>query len=172
VAWHEPPGALRQRNLGLAEVKVGNRLESFSLVNQGFQLLLDCWPGFPNDPALVTAIGKALLTAGRGADAAPAFEQAIQMEPNVALHYLHAGVAWKAAHDYKKAIAYLEKAQQLDPLLEEPYLELAEAYSQARDPAMVRQTCERYLKAFPKSLAAQTAVLNSRRLLPERSSRD
>ena len=36
VAWHDPLGALRQRNLGLAEVKVGDRLESVTLVNQGF----------------------------------------------------------------------------------------------------------------------------------------
>ncbi len=161
VAWRDPSGALAQRNLGLAEVKLGRRLESFALVNHGFQLLLDCWPSFPNDTSLLTGIGNALLAAGRGADAAAAFEQAIQMEPGVALHYLHAGLAWNTAHDYQKAAEYLEKALQLDPLLEQTYDELAVAYSGMHDPAMVRRTAERYLKAFPKSITAQTAALNS-----------
>lgn len=166
VAWRDPPGALARRNLGLADIRVGIRLESSTMVNQGFQLLLDCWPSFPNDPALLTGMGKALLASGHGADAAAAFEQAIQMEPNVALHYLQAGLAWNAAHDAKTAVARLEKACQLDPLMEEPYLELAAIYSQAHDSTMVRQTYERYLKAFPKSMAAQTAAANSRVMCP------
>jgi hypothetical protein len=41
MAWHEPAGALAKRNLGIAEIKVGDRTESFPLVAHGFQLLMD-----------------------------------------------------------------------------------------------------------------------------------
>lgn len=160
VAWHDPAGALAQRDLGLAEVKVGDRLEAFSLVNQGFQLLMNCWDAFPSDPALLTGLGKALLAANHGAEAAAAFEQAIQMEPNVAVRYLNAGLAWRAARDDRKAIDNLERTLSLDPLLEQPYLELASIYGAEHDTVMVRSTLERYLHAFPGSIRAQLAVRN------------
>ena len=154
-------GALAKRNLRIAEIKVGDRTESFPLVAHGFQLLMDSWPSFPNDPAVLTGIGKALLAAGHGAETAAVFQQAIQIEPENALNYLHAGLAWKAARRNTEAIQSLEKAIQLDPLLEQPYRERADVYSDARDLGMIRQTYERFLKAFPKSIRAQSAVLNS-----------
>jgi tetratricopeptide (TPR) repeat protein len=110
-----------------------------------------------------TGIGKAPLAAGHGAEAAAVFQQAIQIEPENALNYVHAGLASKAARRKTEAIQSLEKAIQLDPLLEQPYRELAGVYSGARDPAMTRQTYERFLKAFPKSIRAQSAVLNGDR---------
>ena len=162
VAWHDPAPALAKRNLGLAEVRVGDRLESETLVSQGFELLLDCWPDFPRDPAVLTEIGRALLAAGHGADAAPVFEQAIQLEPEVAVNYLHAGLAYEGARDDKRAIANFEKALELDPLLEQPYRELIAIYSGTGDAAMTRATAAKYLRAFPQNLAAQDAASASR----------
>jgi hypothetical protein len=158
VAWHDPPAAFAQRNLGLAGVEVGERLKSTTLISPSVQLLMSCWPDFPQDPPLLTAIGQVLLGVGDNENAAAVFERAIQAEPNVAAHYLHAALAWRQAKDQKKAIAYLEQALQRDPLLEEPYRRLADIYSEAHDTAMVRQTYARYLAAFPKSIEAQTAV--------------
>jgi Cytochrome c554 and c-prime len=158
VAWRDPAGALAQRDLGLAEVRVGDRLESFDLVNQGFQILMNCWDPFPNDPAVLTGIGKALLAANHGPEAAAAFEQAVQLEPKVAVRYLNAALAWKAAHQDQKAIDDLEKTLQLDPLLEQPYLELVSIYGAEHDREMMRRTLERYLHAFPRSVRAQMAV--------------
>lgn len=165
VAWNEPPAALEQRNLGLAHIEVGERLGSFNLVSQGFQLLLASWPEFPHDPALLTGIGQVMIGTGRegdARDAAALFERVIQIEPNVASNYLHTAMAWKLANDREKAVHYLEKALQLDPLLEEPYLVLAQTYSEAHEPAKVRQTYARYLEAFPKRLEAQTEVRGSK----------
>jgi tetratricopeptide (TPR) repeat protein len=167
VAWREPPAALIERNLGLAEIEVGERLKSLPTVLQGDQRLLACLPRFPNDPAVLTSIGQVLLGAGRGAEAAAVFGRVIQIEPNVASDYLHQALAWKAAHNPQKAIECLEKALQRDPLLEQPYRELAEIYSEAQDSAMLRQTYDRYRRAFPKSLEARAAALaeSSERLL-------
>jgi len=99
-----------------------------------------------------------LLGAGDNENAAGVFERAIQAEPNVAAHYLHAALAWRQAKDQRKAIAYLEQALERDPLLQEPYQRLAEIYSEAHDTARVRQTYQRYLTAFPQSIEAQTDV--------------
>jgi tetratricopeptide (TPR) repeat protein len=156
VAWHEPAGDLAQRNLGIADIKVGERHESFPLVNQGFELLRDSMEKFPNDAPTFTGLGDAFLTAGHSAEATASFEQAIQLEPNVAVHYLHAGLAWKQARDAQKAIDYFEKALQLDPLMEQPYRELEQIYSEAQDAAKVDATYERYLKAFHKTEKSPT----------------
>ena len=159
VAWYAPPAALQQRNLGLAEVEVGERSKSFQMVFQGHQRLVACLPEFPNDPAVLTSIGQVLLGAGRGIDAATVFERVIRIEPDVASNYLHEGLAWKTAHNNQKAIKYLEKALERDPLLEQPYRELAKTYSEAGNNAMVRVTMDRYRRAFPKSLEAKTAAV-------------
>jgi hypothetical protein len=155
AAWHSPAGALAERNLGLADVKVGDRLEDFPLVNQGFQLLMQCWSNFPDDPGLLNGLGTAVSDSGHGAEAAAIFEQAIQLEPSSAVDQLHAGLAWNVAHEDQKAIGYFEKALELDPLLEQPYLELAAIYAAESDSAKLRETYERYHKAFPQSLRAQ-----------------
>jgi len=158
VAWHDPPAALAQRNLGLAEIEVGEKVESFSLVMEGFQSLLKCWSQFPNDPPVLTGIGQVLMGTGRDEDAKGAIavlEQAIHNEPQVASNYFHAGLASKAAHDSKKAAQYLEKSLQLDPLLEQAYPELAAVYQEMHDSAKRRQTYDRYVQTFPQSIQAQ-----------------
>ncbi len=155
AAWHEPAGSLADRNLGLADVRVGDRHENFPLVYKGFQLLMQCWSGFPNDPALLNGLGLAVLASNHGNEAAASFEQAIELEPGSAVDQLHAGLAWKAAHDDPKAIAYFEKALELDPLLAQPYRELAAIYAAENDTAKLRETFERFHKAFPQSIRAQ-----------------
>ena len=158
VAWREPAGELAKRNLGLAEVLVGDRTESFPLVSRGFDALRECADTFPNDPAVLTAIGKALLAGGRPSEAAVAFELAAQLEPAVAVRYLNLGLAYHAVPDFTKAVENLDKARQLDPLLEQPYLELAVIYSAEHDQAALRSVEESYLKAFPGDLKAQMAL--------------
>jgi hypothetical protein len=162
VAWHTPASALAERNLGLAEIEVGERTKTFPLISQGAKHLMEVWPQFPKDPPVLTGIGQVLLgLEDAGADAASVFERAIQVEPDSPSNYIHAALAWKAAHDDHKAIQYLEKAVHLDPVAEQPYLELAAIYAAEHQPAMVHLTYERYLKAFPQSIEAQRKVRES-----------
>jgi hypothetical protein len=161
VAWHEPAEPLRQRNLGLAEIEVGERTKNLTLVSQGAKRLTESSPSFPNDPALLTGIGQVLLGVGEAEQSAVVFERAIRAEPGNPSHYIHAALAWKAAHDQKKAVEYLEKALRLDPVLEQPYQELADLYREEGETVMVHLTYERYLKAFPSSIAAQKGARDS-----------
>ena len=159
VAWHEPPAELvAARNLGLAEVEVGEKVRSKSLTLAGMQGLISVWPKFQNDVPVTTAIGEVLFNVGENEHAATAYEQAIKLEPNVATHYFQAAVAWHAAHDDTKAEDRLEKALRLDPQLEQAYRLLGEIYFQAGDRDMAQRTHQRYLEAFPGNVAEQMAV--------------
>ena len=90
--------------------------------------------------------------------AAQVFELAIQKQPNVALGYLYAGLAWRSAHDETKAVGYLERAVALDPQMEQPYHVLLDIYSEAGNREMVRRTFERYHQAFPNKIDAQIGL--------------
>ncbi|MGH9446906.1 MAG: hypothetical protein ACRD3O_14420 [Terriglobia bacterium] len=165
VAWRPPPPAFQERNLGLADVKAGERLKAFTLVNRGFKLLLQCWSKFPNDPAVVTAIGQVLLGAGDASQAEALFQKVIQLRPNDASSYVHAALAWHAEHKDAQAVSCLNKALRIDPLVQQSYRDLAGIYAADHDLVMRRQTYERFLRAFPKSIEAQTAVQRAGRLM-------
>jgi tetratricopeptide (TPR) repeat protein len=158
VAWHDPPAEFATRNLGLAEVEVGEKLRSKSLTLAGMQGLISYWSKSPDDVVVITAIGEVLFNVGEDEHSAAAYEQAIKLEPDVATHYFHAAVAWHAAHDDTKAEADLEKALQLDPLLEQAYRLLGEIYFEAGDRDMARRTRERYLEAFPGTVSGQMSA--------------
>jgi hypothetical protein len=158
VAWHEPGGALAPRNLGLAEIEVGEKRKNFAMVAQGAKLLMECSASFPNDPPLLTSIGQVMLGLHDDKEATAVFERAIQAEPDNPASYLHLALAMKDAKEFQPAIENLEKALRLDPIIEQPYLELADIYSIEQQPELVRQTYRRFLKAFPQSLEAQKGV--------------
>ncbi|MGH9343047.1 MAG: tetratricopeptide repeat protein [Terriglobia bacterium] len=161
VPWHRPPAAFAQRDLALADIQAGQKLKSLPLVNQGFRLLLECASNFPNDPAVLSTLGQMFYESGEYTDAEAAYARAIRLEPDVAMNYLQAGLVSEAAHDNIKAVQYFDSALQLDPLLPQPYWELAQIYLEDHDPAMARQTFERYLKTFPEDIEARMAAAQS-----------
>jgi tetratricopeptide (TPR) repeat protein len=164
-AWHAPARAFEERNLGLADVFAGERLHRLALVNQGLELLLRSQQQYPNDVEIESAIGAVRLGEGDAADAATRFEKVIQMTPNDAPSYVLAALAWHALHNQAKAIERLNQALELDPLVHQPYRNLAQIYSEQNNAAMVRQTYQRFLKAFPESVEAQSDVARTVRLM-------
>lgn len=158
VAWRDPPAAFVQRNLGLADVEIGRKFRSASHMRAALQLLTDCKRDFPYDPSVATGIGMVLLGMNHGAEAAGLFEQAARVEPDAASNYLNEGFAWRSAHDPEKAAKALKKALNLDPLLEAAYRELAQIYFETHNLEELRNTWQRYLRAFPQSIEAQAGV--------------
>lgn len=163
VAWHEPAGALAERNLGLADIKVGERFESFPMVHEGFKLLTAAREKFPNDPAVLLGIGKVFLVVNDGTQAAKRFELLIQQQPDVALNYDYAGLAQKELHDKSKAVAYEKRAIQLDPQMVTPYQELLDIYSDTHDIEGFLETLQQYHQAFPQKLDAQELLVRARK---------
>ncbi len=111
-------------------------------------------------------MGVVRLGTGDAAGAEALFEKVIQMTPDDAPSYVHAALAWHMMHHNDKAIQCLNKALQLDPLEQQPYRNLAAIYNEENDPERVRQTYERFLKAFPQSLEAQSDVEKTELIAP------
>jgi tetratricopeptide (TPR) repeat protein len=126
VAWREPAPALRQRNLALAYTNTGLDNQSTAEITRGLLMLTEVKNEFPNDPAVLTAMGRALLAGRRASEAARLFERVIEMGPDTAVDETNAGRAWMQAGNMEKATERLERAITLDPL----FLPAAEALLQ------------------------------------------
>jgi tetratricopeptide (TPR) repeat protein len=158
VPWHEPPSEFAQRNLGLADVAVGRSLKAPDLAIRGARALIEVHSSFPKDAAVLTGIGEVLFDVGRYDDAAAVYEEAIKVQPEVASNYLHAAEAWRGAKNDTKAIHYLEKTIEIDPMIQEAYGELTAIYTAQNETALVRQTWDRFVRVFPGSIEARAQL--------------
>jgi hypothetical protein len=158
IAWREPAQAFAKRNLGLANVTVGERDESAYHMNAGFRLLSDIYESSRNDPAVLTSLGLVILRKGRPVEAAKLYEMALELQPGYAPYHINVATAWNEAGDTAKAIAHLNKAIEMDPSLEKAYRKLGDIYSKANQRDKVRETLERYLKFMPNNVTVQNAL--------------
>lgn len=117
AAWREPAADLQKRNLGIAYIDVGMQRHAAPFVIQGYRTLTEVQEQFANDSALFKWIGEALLLGKQTADAKVAFELALQLEPNSALTEASAASPYIEEGNDAEAIAHLERAVALDPLL-------------------------------------------------------
>ena len=158
VAWREPAAAVADRNLGLANVLVGERDESAFHMDAGFRRLTDVYESRPDDPAVLTSLGLVILRKGGATEAARLYERAIALEPAYAPYRINAATAWMATGDLAKATSHLEKAIQMDPSLERAYRKLGEIYTRTKQPDKARQLFERYLQFMPNNVTARSAM--------------
>src|SRR5205814_3134245 len=94
VAWCEPAPALRERNLALAYTTAGLGNESAAQIARGLLMLTEVRKQFPNDPAVLTEMGRALLAERQAYEAAGLFEHALEIDPDTAAEEANAGRAW------------------------------------------------------------------------------
>lgn len=158
VPWHEPPTQFADRNLGLAEVAVGRSLKVPDLARRGARLLIQVHSSSPKDAAVLTGIGQVLFDLGRYEDSATVYEEAIKVEPDVASNYLRAAEACRGAKHETKAIQYLERTIEMDPMIQEAYGELAAVYTAQNKPDLVRQTWVQFVRVFPGSIEARAQL--------------
>ena len=163
-AWRKLPGWLDQRNLGLAYVQVGERDRSAYHLTEGFRLLAEMGASLPQDAEVLSAMGMVLMRGDRQRlpdlprRALRLFQRAVREQPGYALHYQAVAAAWWALKSWEKAIASLERAIALDPLLESSYRMLAKIYQENNQPQLARKTWERYLQRMPQSIAARQSL--------------
>lgn len=168
-SWHEAPGgALSNRNLGLANIAIGERERSSDLLDEGVRQLIAAMKELPPDPVVLTNLGVTLLRKGDASDAVEVLEYALKLEPNSAGRHANLGLAYSEAGRSDQAIEELNKAIELDPASESAYQKLAEIYLSQNDPAAVRRTFEQYLKAMPGNLTAIKALRQLDVKLPPR----
>jgi tetratricopeptide (TPR) repeat protein len=158
VAWHEPAGALALRNLGLANMTVGEREHSVALMEMGARQLVSAMKSFPDDAAILTKLGLALLRRGESADAVEVYEYALRLEPQRASYHINLAIAYDQAGNSDKAIEQLEQGLALDPSSEIAYQRLGEIYIKKNDTAALRRTLERYLKFMPGNIMTRSTL--------------
>jgi hypothetical protein len=159
VAWHEPPGSLAVRNLGLANIEIGERDHSAEHMEEGARQVVAAMKVLPPDPAMLTKVGLVFLRKGEASDAIDVFEYTLGLDPSRAGSYANLGNAYKEAGQTDKAVSELERAIQLDPSLEIAYRSLAEIFAKVKDQDKVRAIYKRYLQFMPESVAMREALI-------------
>jgi hypothetical protein len=118
-AWRESEPRLRRRNLALALVTVGLQNKSAQQVIQGYRMLNEIAKVYPGDPDVWTTLGNVLLRGKQPAEALRCFERVLALRPAYAPYEVNIASALMAAARQPEAERHLEKALQLDPLLQQ-----------------------------------------------------
>lgn len=146
IAWREPEARLRNRNLALALVTAGLQDKNSAEVIEGFRMLNRLPADLQDDPEVLAALGSILLTAKEAGEAAKRFEKALALRPDYAPYEANVGAALLEAGDRTGAITHLERAVQLDPLLQKAVTLLAGAYQAEGDEARETEVLARFRK--------------------------
>jgi len=151
VAWREPPRALRERNLALAYTNTGLDNQSAAQIARGLLMLTEMKKQFPDDPAVLAAMGRALLAERQALEAARLFERVLEIGPDTAVEEANAGRAWMQAGNTEKATQRLERAITLDPLFLPAAEALVEVYRRRGDTDKLDALGERVRQALGSS---------------------
>ena len=119
AAWREPEIHLRQRNLALALVAVGLLDKSSEEAIRGYRMLNQVEKEYPDDPDVLTTLGTVLLRGKQPGEALRRFEKVLVLRPAYAPYEVNAASALMAAGRKVEARRHLERALQLDPLLQQ-----------------------------------------------------
>ncbi len=144
IAWREPDARLRDRNLAMALVAVGFQKESSAEVVRGYKMLNQVAKEYPNDPAALTSLGSVLLRAKQPAEALRVFEKVLLLKPGYAPYEVNVATALIAAGREAEALPHLERAENLDPLLEQAVELLTEVYTDEGEADKAAELMERY----------------------------
>jgi predicted Zn-dependent protease len=144
AAWREPEAGLRDRNLALALVAFGFQNESPAEVVRGYRMLNRAVKDFPTDPGILTSLGSVLLRAKQPVEALRLFEKVLLLQPSSAPYEVNVATALIAAGREAEALPHLERAEQLDPLLEQAVELLTEVYTDEGEASKAGELMERY----------------------------
>jgi predicted Zn-dependent protease len=135
AAWREPEPRLRQRNLALALVAVGLQDKSSQKVIRGYRMLNQVEKEYPDDPDVLTSLGNVLLRGKQPEEAVRRFQKVLVLRPAYAPYEVNAASALIAAGRKSEALSHLERALQLDPLLEQAVELLSRLYKDEKESA-------------------------------------
>jgi hypothetical protein len=152
--------AVDTRNFGLAEIIVGEKDGSASLINSGYRKLQSVFPRFERDADVLASLGMVLFLKDQTSDALKLMSAAVAARPNDATLQEKLAVVQRGAGDLARARESLERAIALDAFAETAYHLLADLQPNGE---LRRSVLERYLKANPQSVLAREAIRDSAR---------
>jgi hypothetical protein len=148
IAWREPDEPLRQRNLALALVTVGMENHDSNQVIRGYRMLNRLEKDFSNDPAFLTALGTIILRGKQPAEAERRFGEVLRLRPNYAPYQVNEASALLEAGKTAEATQHLERAVQLDPLLQQAVQLLSNIYRMQDQRSKADDLMARYRQAM------------------------
>jgi hypothetical protein len=147
-AWREPEAAFRYRNMGLALADFATQKKSAAQMVEAFRLLYRIEKSFSKDPAVVTALGSLLFIAQDTQEAENHYRQAVALRPDFAPYQVNLAAALGKEGRKQEAQQYLEKALQLDPLLESGVQILSGLYQELGEKEKAEALSDRYRLAM------------------------
>jgi predicted Zn-dependent protease len=99
---------------------------------------------YPDDPAVLTMLGTVLLRAKQPAEALRRFEKVLLLRPAYAPYEVNAASALIAAGQKGEAVRHLERALELDSLLEQAVELLSGLYRERGDGPRAAMLMARY----------------------------
>ncbi len=146
TAWREPDVSVQQRNLALALVTAGTENGKPDEVIRGFRMLDRM--NIADDAEALTALGTILLKGKQPVEAERRFRRALELHPNFAPYEVNLAAALLARGETAEAIAHLESAVRLDPLLQQAVELLGHAYQLQNEQEKARDLLARYRAAM------------------------
>jgi Tfp pilus assembly protein PilF len=144
AAWREPEPRLRDRNFALALIAVGLQNESSREAVRGYRMLIQNEKDYSSDPAVLTSLGSVLLRAKQPAEALRRFESVLLLRPAYAPYEVNAAAALIAAGRKAESVRHLERALELDPLLQPAVELLRSVYTDLGEGAKAAELVARY----------------------------
>jgi len=146
--WREPEAVFRERNLGLALADVATQKKSSAQMVEAFRLLYRIEKTFSNDPAVLAALGSLLFIAQDTQEAENRYRQAVALKPDFVPYQVNLAAALLKEGRKQEAKQYLEKALQLDPLLESGVQILSRLYQELGEKEKAEALWARYRVAM------------------------
>lgn len=148
IAWREPDASVRTRNMALALVTAGLEKSNSGEVIRGFRMLTRLEAQFPTDPDVETALGNILLKGKQPAEAEKRFRNALDARPGYAPYEVNLAAALLDNGDIAGGSQHLERAVELDPLLQQAVDLLATLYRSQGEGTKAAELLSRYQSAM------------------------
>jgi predicted CXXCH cytochrome family protein len=152
VPWRKPRPQFETRDDGLARIDVGEKEHDTAEIRRGYRLLTNDSHSRRTDLDELKAIAAVLLEFGEARKAAALFADAERADPRDAQLASSRALALEKSGDLAGAIREFRRAIQIDRSLPEPYLELANIYSELGNESLRRGALAEYLKFMPQSI--------------------
>jgi tetratricopeptide (TPR) repeat protein len=148
MAWREPDPALRARNLALALATAGLQEGNASEAIRGYRMLNQLEPQFTNDCETETVLGNILLKGKQPGEAELRFARALRLRPNYAPYEVNLAVSLLDQSKVAEGAQHLERAVQLDPLLQQGVELVSQVYRSQGEEARADGLLSRYRQAM------------------------
>ncbi|MGC2661579.1 MAG: cytochrome c3 family protein [Bryobacteraceae bacterium] len=156
--WREPPAEYRQRDLAIADLRIGSERHQQVTVAAGVRLLESLPAGQQNnDAGALSALQSIFVMTSAPPKALELSEWAEAAEPNSATFAMNLGIAMKRAGYAQRAETELLRAIDLDASMMQAYAELAVLYDEQHRPDDARKIITRFLAWNPQSIQFRLA---------------